>query len=834
MMLKNHVSAVAILSAAAAHSVSAQDEGSLRLEEIVVTATKRVSSTQDIPVAVSALGESTLEDANVNVFTDYLLQLPGVTAGGAGPGQGTIYIRGLASTTPNLTVAGASGLAPNVALYLDEQPVTQVGRNLDVYAADLNRVEVLSGPQGTLFGASSQSGTIRLITNKPDLTEFAGSVNAGLAYTEGGESSQKIEAMINLPLIENKFAVRGVFFIDDQGGYIDNVAGSRTAAESARFQQGFVRPNGVPASDGFQAGADLSGVTFLPVTNTEFVEDNFNDATYTGFRLSALYDVSEDWTVTASHMRQQLETDGVFFIDPELDDDDDLSIQRFADDRSKDGFSSTALTIEGKLGDLEVVYAGSFIDRETESVVDYADYLFVGQYIPYYICDVSVSYPAANPTGTCQAPQLFVDGSTVSNTWTHELRFNTPADKPLRATFGGFYSDQKLIENNSFTYPNSQFIDSGVPGVPGFPQNGPVSNATVSNPGLRPPGVIFFNDITRTDKQRGLFGEVTYDITDQLSITGGLRWYDVRVRLRGTADFSFGNLGATEDTNAFIVNLDTLFDGVNNPQEAVADGLVVKGTLTYRPNDDMLFYATYSEGFRPGLPNRPGGNSGATGTVPFIVRTDEVTNYEFGWKLDLLDGRLRFNGSAFYVDITDLQSAVFDPVGAGTNLFFADNAANARIYGLEGNIAWAVEGIPGLVVNGAFSVLDTKITELVGVSSNFAEQGADLAYAPTFQGNIRARYEWDWNADWVAHVQPAITYSDASFSDIVQINRARQDSYFLANFAVGLSNADYGFELYIENLTDERAQLNNNLVFDRERIAINRPRTVGLRFRSSF
>ncbi len=833
MRFKSQVSFGAIAAVTGVTGVGAQDQ-TARIEEIQVTATKRVESTQDVPVAVSALGESTLEDANVNVFTDYLLQLPGVTAGGAGPGQGTIYIRGLASTTPNLTVAGASGLAPNVALYLDEQPVTQVGRNLDVYAADLNRVEVLSGPQGTLFGASSQSGTIRLITNKPDVTGFYGSVNGGLSYTEGGEASQKIEAMINVPIVEDKFALRGVFFLDDQGGYIDNVLGSRTAAESARFQQGFVRPNGVPASDGFQAGADLSGVTFLDATNTELVEDNFNDATYTGFRVSALYDVNEDWTVTASHMRQQLETEGVFFIDPELDDDDELSVQRFSNDESTDEFSSTSLTIEGSLGDLDVVYAGSFLDRETESVVDYTDYLFVGQYIPYYICDVSVSYPADAPTGTCQAPQLFVDGENLSDTWTHELRFTTPGDKPLRATFGGFLSDQTLIENNSFSYPGSRFIDSGVDGVTGFPQNGPVSNATVSDTSLRPPGVIFFNDIRRTDKQRGLFGELTYDINDQFSITGGLRYYDVRVRLRGSADFSFFNLGQTVDQNGFVVNLDELFDGTNNPRQAVADGVVFKGTLTYTPNDDMLFYVTYSEGFRPGLPNRPGGATGATGTVPFIVRTDEVENYEFGWKLDLLDGRLRFNGSAFYVDITDLQSAVFDPVGAGTNLFFADNAANAEIYGLEGNIAWAPESIPGLVINGAFSILDTKTTELVGVSSNFAEEGADLAYAPTFQGNLRARYEWDWNSDWVAHVQPAITYSDGSFSDIVTVNRARQDSYFLANFAVGISNADYGFEIYAENLTDERAQLNNNLVFDRERIAINRPRTVGFRFRVNY
>jgi len=132
-----------------------------QIDEIIVTATKRAENSQDIPVAVTALGEDFLEEQRVDVFTDYLLQLPGVNAASSGPGQGTIYIRGVASSAPSTTTAVVAGIAPNVALYLDEQPITQVGRNLDVYAADLSRVEVLPGPQGTLFGASSQQKAVR-------------------------------------------------------------------------------------------------------------------------------------------------------------------------------------------------------------------------------------------------------------------------------------------------------------------------------------------------------------------------------------------------------------------------------------------------------------------------------------------------------------------------------------------------------------------------------------------------------------------------------------------------------------------------------------------------
>ncbi|MEM9312702.1 MAG: Plug domain-containing protein, partial [Pseudomonadota bacterium] len=186
--------AIALVSPASAQDAPASDEAGAAqarggVPTIVVTAQKRSEDLQDVPISVSAIGAEQLDELNIDTFEDYLEQLPSVTAGGNGPGQSTIYIRGLASTTPNITVAGVAGLAPNVALYLNDQPLAQPGRNLDVYAADLERIEVLSGPQGTLFGASSQAGVVRLITNKPDLSGLAASFSGGVSFTKGGESS---------------------------------------------------------------------------------------------------------------------------------------------------------------------------------------------------------------------------------------------------------------------------------------------------------------------------------------------------------------------------------------------------------------------------------------------------------------------------------------------------------------------------------------------------------------------------------------------------------------------------------------------------------------------
>ena len=474
------VAPVALAQDAPAEATSAK-----RLQTVTITATKRTESAQDVPVAVTALGEQQLKELGVKNFSDYLVQLPGVTAGGSGPGQNTIYIRGLASTTPNLTVAGVAGLAPNVSFYLDEQPLAQPGRNLDVYAADIERVEVLSGPQGTLFGSSSQAGTVRMITNKPSLSGFDAGFNASTSFTDGGEMSNSVEAMVNVP-VSDKLALRGVIYTDTQGGFIDNVGGTLSVRDSARFRaEGTVRDNGVPVNanrEGFQAGADLSGVTFVDANNGNIVENDINDVTYQGFRLSGLYEINEDWDLLITHAQQQIEADGVFAADPDLDDYD---IVRFTPENIEDKFHNTSWTLEGRLGALEALYTGAYTDRTTDQTVDYSDYLFVGQYLPYYICDYSVTYPAGAPTGTCYAPNLFVNSHSETKVQTHELRFNTPSEHRWRATFGAFYSDLELAERNDFVYPGSTQV-AYTDGSIGFAQNYPLTQTDVTGEiGLR-------------------------------------------------------------------------------------------------------------------------------------------------------------------------------------------------------------------------------------------------------------------------------------------------------------------------------------------------------------
>ena len=836
---------VAIATAlAAAPAVAQEQQAKRKIEEIKVTATKVEESLQDVPIAVSALGGEELAQLGITNFSDYVLQLPSVTAGGSGPGQNTIYIRGVASTTPNLTTAGVAGLSPNVAFYLDEQPLAQPGRNLDVYAADLQRIEVLSGPQGTLFGGSSQAGNVRLITNKPEFGDTYGSVSVGASSIQDGGNSGNLEAMINVPFSDT-FAARAVFYSDSKGGWIDNVAGTRTTADSARFRpEGTVRANGeVVSADraGFQSTADLSNVTFLEANNTNLVEKDFNESTYTGGRISFRWLPNDRWKFDFAHTTQDLESDGVFFSDPGVGD---LEVERFSPDSIDDSFSNTAWTASALFGELEVLYTGAFTDRDTDQVVDYTDYLYVGQYLPYYICDGSVTYPgAAGPAGTCQAPNLFVASQTNVESITHELRLTTDQAKALRFTFGAFYQDLELTELNDFTYPNSVNAVSFDGVTTGFGPNYPLTNTSVtgeinnaspgyfSDPGPFPDGVIFRNDILRTDQQLGIFGEATFDFNEQFAVTVGARFYDIEVDFEGSANSSFFNFGAATDAQAFGTNISAQFapdNTVGAPDKAATDGTIFKVTGTWRPNSDQMYYATISEGFRAGLLNRPGGaqNAAGTFTVPYALDTDDVTNFEIGTKATFLDGTLQVNAAAFFVDIERLQTTIFDP--SISNLFFSDNAANAEVRGIEGDVIWLPAFSDRLTVTGAFSFLDSEITQVL-TPTNDVRKGDELAFAPQFQGTLRARYEWPMSSGLSAHIMPGVSWSSKSFSDIVTINRDEIDSWFMASVTAGVRADTWNAELFINNLTDERAEVARNFVFDRTQVTYAQPMTFGVR-----
>ena len=225
-MKKTKLSCAVVAALISTSQVQAQEapkkQSKAKIETIEVTATKRSESIQDIPVAVTALNGDALENLGVDNFQDYVEFLPSVVFQGTGPGQNEIYIRGAATSQTNISVSSVQALQPSVAFYVDEQPVSMQGRNLDVFATDVQRIEVLPGPQGTLFGASSQSGTVRLITKKPDHSGFSAGIDTNTAFTNGGDMSNTVEAFFNFAATDD-IAFRVAVYNDNQGGWIDNI-----------------------------------------------------------------------------------------------------------------------------------------------------------------------------------------------------------------------------------------------------------------------------------------------------------------------------------------------------------------------------------------------------------------------------------------------------------------------------------------------------------------------------------------------------------------------------------------------------------------------------------
>ena len=872
----------AIVTALTLNPAIAQEKtAKAQIETIQVTATKRTESIQDVPVSVSALNGEALENLGVENFSDYVEFLPNVVFQGTGPGQNEIYIRGAATSQTNIAVSSVQALQPSVAFYLDEQPVSMQGRNLDVYAADMERIEVLPGPQGTLFGASSQSGTVRMISKKPDHTGFSAGMDVNIGSTKGGEMSNAVEAFMNFTPTD-ELALRVVAYNDKQGGWIDNIL-------NKPGEGGYI--GSAVVIDRISGGvlSDPQNTAVVSPKNDSLIEDDTNDAVYAGVRLGMSYLINNDWSLLVQHTAQSLETEGVFAYDPNLEGES--SVNRFIPEDNDDEFGLTTWTLEGRLDKLEVVYTGGYLDREISSTIDYTGYTNGGLFAAYYVCN---HYEAATPADErCIDPTKYYKEQTDTSRVTHELRFNTDADNSWRVTAGIFYDDQELKTVGKFNIANTDlgfFTDLGrtLVGSEGINSNGGPFESEIS----------FVNDVTHTIEQIAVFGQAEYDITDKLTATLGARWYQIDDTFKGsttTVDVSrriraFGTLDPAE---LAAVNEDPALI-----QEAIASGqldvslldsngtltvddTIFKASLDYKLNDDILLFTTYSEGFRPPVTNRVGGglatnqNGAFDGfRIPVYSTTDSLDNYELGLKGDFLDGILRVNATAYYSEITDLQTSRFDPTNISF-LVFTDNVGDAEIKGLDADITWLATD--NLVINAAFSLLDTELTrinaELAGIAPAV---GAQLPYSAEFSGNIRARYYFELDGGYDGYVNASVSYTgdrlagmtmDAFVTeDATQLvygvgsglpiqteaavfdgvtyadsngatfkgGRYIQESYAIANVSVGITKDDWKAEFYIDNLTDESAVLYIDTQQFTPKVVTNRPRTIGMRLSYDF
>ena len=780
------VLAMAVATALSSGAALAQDdEGgqSYGLEEIVVTATRRSESLQSVAVAVQAISGQRLKEMGVDSFEDYVALLPGVNAEGQAPGKQEIFIRGISPGRASaVRVSGIAG-EPSVAVYLDEASITTPGRNIDLYAIDLARIEVLKGPQGTLFGASSQAGTVRLITNKPNLTEFEAGVTVGLSSTTSGGNSNKLEGYVNIPIAEDKFAVRVAAYNSTDEGFIDNIPASVQVSLNNPAFGGFV-PN-----------------SRQEVNNAGFAKDNYNEAQYSGARVSAAWQINDDWDLLLQHTSQQLDTEGSFEYDPTISTDGDLNVTTFSPTFGDDSVDLTQWTLNGMIGGLEVIYNGSYTSRDFEGQTDYTGYSAVGPFIPYYIC----TYPGY---ADCFNPVLTTLEQFSTERTIHEVRFATDATKRFRAIGGVYFDDQELNFLTDFFYPGS--ITAGF--FPNFPIPGAFTNTDGS---ARQPGVTFFNDFQSDREEFAFFGQVAYDINDKVTVTFGARNYDIEIGLKGQSPFGQRAPGPQASAG---VNVDANLAGKT---PTTLSDTIIKANVSWQITDDAMVYATYSEGFRGGGFNRAAGRGG----IPASFDTDDAENIEIGWKTTWLDNTLRFNGALYSVDFSDLQQGVLDFSIANTTFF--DNVGTAEIKGFEFETEWAVND--NLNLFGSYAYIDSKLTEVPTTLVNIAPIGSSLPYAPKSEFLIGANYHREFG-DYSGHILGTFKSVGDRASSLIAAQRVTLPSYTTVNLSAGFGKDKWQASLFINNVTDELAQLSAGAPDNVFRIVPNRPRTIGFRF----
>ncbi len=843
------------------------------LQEVIVTANRREENLQNVPITIQVLTGETLAKLNATTFDDFVKYLPGVTAHGLGPGQNTIYVRGLGTTMGGLQGSGAVGTFPNVAVYLDEQSAQLPNRNLDIYAADLDRIEILEGPQGTLFGAGAQAGVVRYITNKPKLNVTEAMVSAGYATTAHGDQSSNVEATINIPLIADTLAVRGVIYNERRGGYIDNIPGTFARAAT---DLGTPYIGGVPSNS-------------VVINNAALVANDINPVTYQGIRVEALYQITEDWSALLAQSYQSMEADGVFaeMAANSLGEPlPDLSVQLYNPSYDKDKFENTALTIDGRVGALKLLYAGSYLVRNVEQVQDYTNYAR-GIFADYYQC----SFPSQTAViGQCFTPSSTWHDRERNTHQSHELRVSTPGDWRVRGIGGLFYENYQIQEQTDWFYLTalSAFTPIGPPtgyytlnGSPLLPNGTPVpynqqgavfvpAPVTSINPNVRPLGDAFFDDITRGYNQKAAFASVDFELIPKtLTLTAGTRYYRTDTSEVGSNVGSGGcqivyNLGVPNPcvnhsgfTNINAEGLDRTFSGFRS-----------RANLSWKATEDALLYYTWSQGFRAGGFNRapfaaPGfsplasGNSVQAAThggwvSPLAFAPDSLTNNELGWKTMWMDRRVQWNGAIYQEDWNHVQ------IDGGANGIITEgvilNGGNYRVRGVEtSGVARVTTGLTieaGAAWNHGELVKEATLLWQDGTPIDFSALhvpnpggalGSPLAGAPPFQGNIRARYEFAING-YAPFAQIDAVHQSHSLATTNQLPldlQGNSTAYDLPPFttydgALGVGKDTWLVQVYGENLTDTRAQLYANYWQWYKAITPSRPRTIGLRFSYKF
>ncbi len=791
--------AAAVSAALAGPSAFAQTQGDA-IEEIVVTATKREESLADIPMSIRAFTTDDIIRQGLQGLDDYVGKIPGLALARREPAGNNVVFRGVAASGIDF------GTGPSSGIYLDEQPITAAGLNPDPRLVDIQRLEALSGPQGTLFGDASQSGTLRIITNKPDPTAFDAWVKLEANQVSDGDTGYDVSGMLNLPLAGDKLALRLVGFTAEEAGYIDNVLGTS--------------PGGT-------------------YTNAEFAEDDINSTTITGGRAALRWFPNDRWTVDASAIFQSTEADG--FGDKDFDRTD-LEQVRFFDERMDEDWYQAAVTLEGSTGIGDFLFSVSYFDRDLQYEADGTEYMFAFQQLSD---EFEAYYNSVNGTdydfGFYDFGGDVVRGYNIddsqSERFSIEARWSTPEvdDSRWRGIVGLFYQSFETSEtfkagaenfagSPAFYYLAYNYYNTSLNGLP-------PGSWDPSDPAIQP-GDWFFGLYDTEIDQLALFGEATFYLTDNLTVTAGGRWYQVD-RKEGLV---LGSLqqGPVPNPETDLITTDAVADESD-------DGFVPKINLTYNFNDQGLVYLTYSEGFRSGGANALRPNS----VLPRKYDSDKVQNFEVGYKTTTAGGRLFLSVVGYHMIWDDIQVQVNDPQDQVFQLGVI-NFPEATIDGVELQASWVPA--PGWTLDATLAWNDAEISESATLFPGSggeveAVDGTRLPITPDWKGSLSIERTFADSTLFggTPFVRADYSYTGESINALAGLEATvvsppptTQDSYNILNLRTGIDADKWSVGAYIANVFDEDGDQFINNRYAKRRVTVTQPLTFGISYRRNF
>lgn len=826
-----------------------QDTGDeLRIEEILVTATKRGElSMQDVPMAITAFSSEDIRLQGFKNMDDYAAQIPSLAFGRREPGGSSVIMRGCSVS------AVAFSDNATTSIYLDEQPISQQGFNPDVRLVDIERLEALSGPQGTLFGEASQCGTLRIITNKPDASKSESWVDITANNVDDGDSGYDVSVMINAPLIQDKLALRFVGFTSEDAAWIDNILGESPAR------------------------------TF---DNAAWVEDNINTTETDGARVSLRWTPGDNWSFDFQGTYQ--DTTGTGFGDVDLSEPDGIYEDRglgeweqlrFQHEKWSDEWYQLSLVAEGSLGWADATITAGYGSRDTRYDADSTAYIYTFQYYTNYLrecCELGGLYDfGGDPHG------LSVDIQEVDR-FSFEARLSSPADEDSRWSWiGGVFYNTVESGPQSFTAETLGMSENCTVDYPAFAEGCPGHFIYASYlhyyyfGTMSPLSDNFWTGIYEDNlEQKAVFGEVSIDLSENLSITLGGRWYDIefdRITRQGTlvvppsTGGSFVmNCGTAADRAAWQVEFDEnkFEEGVggwvggtpvsgfdicyaDDFATASESGFVPKVNLTYTFDDDTMVWFTYSEGFRSGGVNSAkAGSFYGPGGQFHTFDSDNLFNYEIGAKTTSADGRFQFNITAFHMVWEDIQIEAVDPEASFYSLGLL-NFPEAEIDGFEADFTW----IPAAnwSISGTLAYNDAALSETVtlfpdGPDPKQSVSGTRLPLIPKWKGSLLAKYTLNsnlWGAEpyllGVYQYQGDSVNSLDGIQSIVEAKAVRtHPSFSEVNLRFGLEGNNWSASIFVDNVFNEYGLKLYNDRWTQTRLTANRPRTFGINFRKTW